>query len=799
MRLQMMAGHQERRRLHRNGMATRAGLLVFCACFLASIALGQSEQHAVFGLIYDIESDEALTGAAVMDTTSGQGDATDLYGRFLLLVPEGAIHLHISYLGYADTLASMTIRADTLIRVGLRPVDRELTAVEVSAELKKVTSMSDNWLIPREIDQVPAMGGVVDVVKALQLLPGVMAGTEGEAGLYIRGGSDNQTLFLLDGTPVYNMKRLFGLLSVYNSDVVRSVKLVKGAGSSRYGGRLSSVLDVAMKEGNLHKRSTTAKVGLLSASVTTEGPIRPGNVAYLLSFRRAHLGDIYRLFQDRNEDDKYHYAFYDVVGKVSMIGEHHGLYLSIYGGLDRSVQSFTNSFYFFIDVLEEYAGRLSWGNLTGSLRWHAQLSPVMAADLTVSRTAYGVALNETTNITANGGRTDEDVKYRSSVADWSARMHLERQVGEEHRVRLGGVAILHGYLPGRMRSTRRYLTAGTTETNNRGSKPARSGEAALYLEDEIRIDDWGRAVVGVRASGVLVKERGYAALEPRLSIQYRAGGNTMLDASYAQSRQYAHFLSRQGIGVPMDIWLPPTDKVGPQRSWELALGATHFLGEAAIEVSSAAYFRRMKGLVTHFEGYLLIVDADHWERYVHVGDGEAYGLELLARKRRGRLTGWVAYTLARTTRRFDGMNEGKSFPYRADRRHDLAVTARWQLNGRWALSGTWVFSTGNAISLPVARTAYVPDNTGFAWSGSQATYAYLMGPRNGTRSPPYHRLDFGAQYNRGRHTATFGCHNIYAHRNPFLMYARAGHDGRVVYKKVSLFILIPTISYSITL
>ncbi len=776
-------------------------LTIFLVAY-APPSWSQQQRHTVSGYVYDAASGELLTKATVLSIKTARGTATDEYGRFVLIVEADSVHLRFSYLGYIEEYLRLVLRADTLVRVGLARSPVELEEVSVAAD-HAVTSLSQIQLTPREIDRMPAMAGETDVVKALQLLPGVQGGREGAAGLYVRGGSPDQNLVLLDGTPIYNANHLLGFLSTFNPDVIRSVNLSRGAGSARYGGRLSSVLDVAMKEGNLYERQTYATIGIVAARVTTEGPIRRGRAAYLFSARRTYLDALWRIAQP--SDEKFGYYFFDLVGKVNWVGSRQRVYLSLYGGQDRFWLRYDENE---SSYSEQYEGALFWGNLTGSLRWQSQLSPRLLASASLSRTSYTVAFDEKSRYRA-GREQDETYNgttYRSGVADWTAKADLDLRVGFGHRIRVGGNATLHTYTPSTARVSSQDRPADSVSTRVVGSESRLlAWETAVYAEDEIVLGRRVLAVLGLRGSAFMVADASYAALEPRLVLRYTLNANTSIEASFAEARQYTHLVSRSGIGIPLDLWLPTTDAIGPQQARQVSLGATRKLqSQAAVEVSAEVYLKKMTGVLTPIEGSSLLgIDATGWERRVEVGHGKAYGLETLVRKREGRLTGWVAYTLARSTRRFDGIDDGKQFPYQYDRRHDLALTASYQLTKRWALSGTWVYASGNAAWLPVARAPDVEDFAGYRYySNDPELSAYVYGARNGWREPAYHRLDFAArrtnELRRGTRTWTMGLYNVYAQRNPFYLYAKTRDDGRLTFRKVSPFILIPAFSYAIT-
>jgi hypothetical protein len=766
----------------------------------APAALAQAPRHTISGYVFDAGSGEALIGATVSDTASGRGAATDRYGRFSLLLESGPTDLCLSYLGYAETHVRFVVQGDTLLRLAMTATPLDLDAINVSASRSGVspTALNSVRLSPEEVERVPAMGGETDLVKVLQLMPGVQGGREGSSGLYVRGGSPDQNLVLLDGTPVYNANHLLGFLSTFNPDVLRSVELTKGAGSARYGGRLSSVLDVSMKEGDLYERRTRGAVGLVSARVTTEGPIREGRAAYLVSARRTYLDALWGLFQPPDERGGYH--FYDLVGKASVVGRRQGLYLSLYGGRDRFWTKYEDE-YPGNAGSEVYDGALSWGNLTGALRWYGELSPRLLANTSLGFTSYSLDFDEETHQRSEGQVAREIVGYGSGVTDWIARADFDLRLTPAHLLRFGAHATLHAFRPSVSRVTSRGENADPSSRALGSDDRVLGRAAALYVEDEFSPSrHWG-TIVGLRGAVFSAEGATYPALEPRLALWIAPRAGTRLEGSYAQAHQYVHLVSRSGVGVPLDLWLPTTDRVRPQQAWQGAVGASHEL-TPSLSLSIEAFLKRTRGVIAPIEGSSLLgIDAEGWEDRVEVGRGEAHGVEILVRKREGRLTGWVSYTLARSTLAFDAVDGGRPFPHRYDRRHDVAVTTSYRLTRGWELSGTWVFATGDALWLPAGRAPAVEDFAGYPDDPfyEPDPTAFVYGTRNGTRAPAYHRLDVAARHTRavggGTRTWTLGLYNAYGRRNPFFLYPRTADDGRLEYRRMSPFVWVPALSY----
>ena len=646
------------------------------------------------------------------------------------------------------------------------------------------------------IKSLPALLGEVDVLKALQLLPGVQSGTEGTSGLYVRGGGPDQNLLLLDGAPVYNASHLFGFFSTFNADALKSVDLVKGGFPARYGGRLSSVIDLRMKEGNMKEIVGEGSVGLVASRLTLEGPIEKDRASFLVSARRTYIDVLARPFMP--PDEKAGYYFYDLNAKANAIlSPTDRVYASLYAGQDRF--SFVSEY---DDSRDE--GGLDWGNVTATLRWNRRLSPRLFANtaLLFSRYRFDVFARDENFDTGYQDAAAYSARYRSGIRDLGARVDLDFVPGPAHYVRFGGGATRHRYSPGAVQSRASETGGPDLERSLAASPEIDATEAFVYVEDDLRLSRALTLNLGLHGSGFAVGRERFVSLQPRLAARLRVGDATAVRASYASMEQYIHLLTNSGVGLPTDLWLPATDRVAPQSAHQVALGVTRTFGPS-VEVSVEGYAKTMRGLIEYRDGASFLNTAfDDWETQVVSGDGRAYGVELFVQKKTGRTTGWVGYTLAWSDRQFDALNRGARYPYRYDRRHDIAVVLGHKLTDRIEFAANWVYGTGPAVTLPLGRAPSFNDDpafrTGFFYADPVSDY----GERGGYRYPAYHRLDVALNFHRktkwGEGIFTLGAYNAYNRKNPFFISLDETYDGEVVrpvFKQVSVFPVIPAISY----
>ncbi|OGX88956.1 TonB-dependent receptor [Hymenobacter coccineus] len=768
----------------------------------------------VSGYVRDRATGENLIGVAVVQAGTGLGTATNTYGFYSLTLPAAgldSVRLATSYVGYARGRWAAPATGSAGHDFLLAPAPNELAGVEVVADPAaedrgpRSTRMGTINVPIAQIKSLPKFMGETDVLKVLQLLPGVQSGGEGTSGLYVRGGSPDQNLILLDGTPVYNASHLFGFFSVFNADALNNVELIKGGFPARYGGRLSSVLDISMKEGNDQAFHGEGAIGLVASRITLEGPIKKDVASFIVSARRTYIDVVAQPFiKAQLAGEKLAgtlgYYFYDLNGKLNWkLSRRDRLYLSAYRGSDnfyahtRDADN-TQATYTRSDV------DLGWGNLTGALRWNHVVNDrlFLNTHLTYSQYQFDVGQNREDRTGAPGQAgtqtTTGSLRYFSNIRDFSLKTDFDYAPSPDHYVRFGAQLTRHAFRPGAFAQTERVDTARSGATL--GSRVLAT-ESALYVEDDYRLSNRLKVNAGLRLNGYFVDGKGYPSLEPRLAARFMLTDEWALKAAYARTTQFIHLLTNSGIGLPTDLWVPATAAVRPQLAHQISLGAARTLrykGEA-FEFSFETYYKPMQNLVEYREGasFLNTTDSD-WQSKVTSGQGWAYGGELFLQKKTGRTTGWLGYTLAWSTRRFPELNGGRAFPYKYDRRHDISLVVIHHFSPTLTLSGTWVYGTGNATTLASGR---------FQTDPQQGYNDY--GDRNSFRMAAYHRFDLDLSKTKkkrwGEIVNSLSIYNVYSRNNPYYLYFQAAYfnnDGTVArppsYRQVSLFPIIPSVS-----
>jgi hypothetical protein len=766
--------------------------LLFCVLFPFS-SQAQQTRYTINGFIRDSQSGENLIGVSIYNPKTGQGTSTNNYGFYSITQPQDSVTLIISYVGYERLTFKVNLNRNIEQNFSLKS-NSELAGVEVigerSEKIKESTRMSTISVPIAQIKSLPALFGEVDVLKTLQLLPGVQSGGEGSSGLYVRGGSPDQNLILLDGAPVYNASHLFGFFSVFNADALNNVELIKGGFPARYGGRLSSVLDITMKEGNMNEVHGEGSVGIIAAKATVEAPIKKDVSSFIISARRTYIDALIRPFMNINTGVGGYY-FYDLNGKVNYkFGQRDRLYLSAYTGYDK--------FYMRYKLADERnTARIGWGNLTTALRWNHILNSQLFANthFTYTKYQFDVGNDFFSTYTDQNGQLKTDkylLHYFSNIRDLSLKTDFDYTPTANHYIRFGGQYILHSFKPGALQEKGNF---GDDQINNNRGTQVLGQEAAVYVEDDIRLSDRLKVNAGLRLSNFIVANKTYSGLEPRISGRYLLTEDLALKASYAKTNQFIHLLTNSTIGLPTDLWVPATKKVKPQSAEQIAMGLARTVFDDKFEVSLEGYYKKMSNLIEFNEGADFLGTTDNnWEDKVTSGQGWSYGLEFFVQKKLGRTTGWVGYTLAWANRKFAQLNNGEMYPYKYDRRHDISVVVSHKLSDEISLSGTWVYGTGNAITLDEAR--YYMGGAGEIGDSHS---------RNNFRMAPYHRIDFSISQTKKRKWGeiinTFGVYNAYNRKNPYFIYfdegySYSGGQSRPAFKQISLFPILPSFSKS---
>ena len=766
-----------------------------------------AQKATISGYIEDADSGEELISATVFDTHSGSGAVANAYGFYSLTLAVGdTVAIEVSYIGYGLKRYAFILRGDTTLNVRLS-ASVELETVEVTASkverIEESVQMSKVEVPVEMIKKMPALLGEVDVLKAIQLLPGVQSGGEGQNGLYVRGGSPDQNLILLDGVPVYNVSHLLGFFSVFNADAIKNVTLTKGGFPARYGGRLSSVIEINMKEGNDREFHGQGSVGLIASRLTLEGPIVKDRASFMVSGRRTYVDLIMRPIIAAAQPDGISFKpklyFYDLNAKVNYkINDKHRLFLSSYMGSDifyfKSREELENAGYFATE------NGVDWGNITTALRWNYQINSRLFANTTLTYSQFEFDFSAAFESEVEGLKESFGARYDSGIHDWAGKVDFDYIPNPNHYLRFGGGATHHTYNPGVTQ-----LEVGFEDLKFDtlvGSEKISSIEYALYAEDDLR---WGalRANIGLHAAAFQVlgdEPEQYFSLQPRLNLRYLLPGDVALKGSFATMTQFINLLTNESLSLPTDLWVPSTKRILPQESWQTAIGAAKTFGDG-YEVSLEAYYKQMKNVLSYREGAEFLGLENDWQDKVTQGDGEAYGLEFFVQKKQGKTTGWIGYTLAWNWRQFDDINGGRRYPFKYDRRHDVEIVLTHQLTKSISLSGTWVYGTGNAITLPLYR--YLTAMT--EKFGNEPEFTFLLeveaiGEKNSFRMKPYHRLDLGIEFFKQKkkwsRTWVISVYNVYNRKNPYYVYPAATDGGKRVFKQVSLFSIIPSVAYN---
>lgn len=768
--------------------------------FLIMFFQGYSQKITISGYITEKGSKELLPGVNIYHAASGSGTATNSYGFYSLTLPSSdSVELSFSFIGYTTQVKRMSGKTGLELDIELYPEGVELEEFVLNAEqtrkVSEETRMSTVDIPIEQIKQIPALLGEKDVLKVIQLMPGVQKGSEGSSGLYVRGGGPDQNLIILDDATVYNASHLFGFFSLFNGDALKSVELTKGGFPARYGGRLSSVLEMQMKDGNKEKLTGEAGIGIISSRLTLEGPIKKNKSSFLVSGRRTYIDAL--IYPFLPDDEKFGYFFYDFNAKANFIlDKKNKLYVSGYFGKDK--------FYYrskYRDNTEDVF--LKWGNATATTRWNHQFNQKVFANTSLIFSDYKFVIG----YDFKDASENYSLRYSSGIRDFSLKSDIDFFPNPSHHIKTGIITTYHTFTPSAM-----VVKSSFADENQKSIKAIYAWESAVYAEDDWKITSRLKANVGFRLSHFINKNKNYFNPEPRVSARYMIKDDMSVKASYAVMNQYIHLLTNTGIGLPTDLWVPTTDKVKPQHSQQLALGLSKDFSDKGLTMAIEGYYKWSENIIGYKEGAsFLLIEADEdseevkWEDNVTPGKATSYGAEFLLQRKFGKLTGWIGYTLSWTWLQFDSLNFGKKFHARYDRRHDISVVGIYKIKENITLSATWVFGTGNAITLPLAgynAATNVPSSNGSSYNGMlYSNYVSDYGEKNSFRMAPYHRFDIAVQFHKKKkrveRTFELGVYNSYNRKNPFYYYA--GYDevtGEAELRQVSLFPIIPSVSWT---
>jgi hypothetical protein len=809
----------------------------FLGCLInTSLTAQEKQKYTISGYVKNADDGEYSIGASVYIKELLKGGSTNQYGFYSITVEEGNYTLVSTYIGYKDFTKQIILNKNLQINIDLQPTAINVKEVEVTAERtdKNVTStiVGSVNLDMEEIKKLPAFLGEVDVMKTVQLLPGVKSAGEGNTGFYVRGGGPDQNLILLDEAVVYNASHLLGFFSVFNGDAIKSINLIKGGMPAQYGGRLASVLDISMKDGNVKKYEAEGGVGIVSSRLTLQGPIKKDTGSFIVSGRRTYIDILARPFAKPGAAIKNSGAyFYDINAKASYrLSNKDRLFLSGYFG--RDILNFT-------DNISEFKLGINWGNATGVMRWNHLFNDKLFMNVSAILSEYKFSFA--------AQQSGFEIKLFSGIKDWNGKVDFSYYPAIRHEIKFGVNYIFHTLTP-----TSVSAKQDETEFDFGKIKKNKAHEVAIYTSDVFDLTDKIKLNAGLRYSYFLQvgpfdrykkdptndqttdilhyapnkKVVDYGGLEPRFSARFELNSKSSIKASYTYNLQYIHLASLSAVTLPTDTWVSSSELVRPQKGTQYSLGYFRNFKDNMFETSVEVYYKNLKNQIEYKDGSLPGADVnDNADNQFVFGSGEAYGTELFIKKRVGKFSGWIGYTLSYTQRTFPDLNQGKTFYAKYDRRHDVSIVLSYELTPKWSFAAIWVYGTGNAITIPVSYY-YIDGN-----------FVTEYGDRNSFRMPPYHRLDLSATYTpdrvkkreqrkqriiaryqrNGRDTTTihlsnkwiknyesswnFSIFNAYNRHNPYIIYFSTDgspYDGtlKIKVRKVFLFPILPSITWN---
>ncbi len=764
----------------------------FCVIFLLYLAFPLTtlaqQRFTLSGYLRDATSGEALIYATIYPESLKTGVSTNEYGFFSITLPEGKYNVIFSYIGYQTIKKEMAFDKNLHENVALSPRETNIEEVTIIGQSKeniiRQNEIGTVRLNVKELNTIPVFFGEQDILKSIQLMPGVSPVGEGNSGFYVRGGNSDQNLILLDDAPVFNPSHLLGFFSVFNSDAIRDVKLYKGGVPARYGGRASSVMDIRMKEGNMKDYHVSGGIGLISSRLMAEGPISKDKSSFMISGRRSYADFFLPLSNDEKIKHNKLY-FYDLNLKTNLI-------------INKNNRVFLSG-YFGRDVLEAKDFGFSWGNKAGSLRWNHQFSPSLFANTTLVINDYNYKTE---------GDIDGKFSLEAGINDLSIKQDYAFSLINRLNFLFGFNSVLHHFKPGEVMSSSKNIKSFRISEKD-------GLESAVYAFLEHQLSDNVNIGYGIRMSnfsrigpdtentynstGSILKTesfasgkfyRNYFGLEPRFNLTWLLSEVSSLKAGFNRMSQYIHLLSNSSAGTPVDYWLPSSNNIKPQFISQISAGYFREFKSNGINFSVEGYYKNMENQIDYRNNADVFLN-ENAEAELLFGKGRSYGLEFLCKKDDGIFTGWISYTLSRTEKRFDEINDGTWYPARQDRTHDISIVANLKTGKRLSLSATWVYYTGNAITFPSGK---------YEIDGNIVNY-YTS--RNGYRMPAYHRLDLGAnlllkESPKFRSELSIGLFNAYGRKNAYSIsfQTKEGNASQTEAVKLYLFSVVPSVTWN---
>ena len=761
--------------------------------FLVIFQSVYSQSHTISGYVSDVNTGERIIGAYVTDSLSKSVCQTNNFGFYILKNIGNKSILQATYIGLKSKAVYLSILQDTLLNIGMQPaVELKEVVISTSKYKHNVNSpLGLNTISISQLTSIPALGEP-DLIKSIQSQPGIKGGIEGSAGIYVRGGSAGENLFMLDDVPIYNISHLYGFFSTFNSSVVKDIKLLKGCFPARYGGRVSSVVDVRSRDGNNRSIQGEVSIGIISSKLTLEGPLLSDKTTFVISGRRSYF-DLYSgLLKHVNLLDKDFpgYYFYDLNARLThTFSQKDKIFLSIYKGNDKIRNK--NETTLTSDIIDETSG---WGNLIGSLRWNHTLGNSIFLNTTIAYSRYNsFTLNryKSTYEDSTLNKTFEKnyrASYMSEISDIIVKTDFDYSISNNHKLLFGAGNTFHTFNPGENTYTMSDQKLNEQIDTSFTNKRLYASEPFFYAEDELSVSDKVSINTGLRLSGFVSNGTMYFNAEPRLSVNFNLLPGLVLKSGYSRMVQYMHLLTSSGLTMPDDIWVPALKGLLPLKSDQINAGVAYDL-DKIILFSIELYFKWLNNTADYRNGSSLLADLSPWYEKTTQGHGTTKGIEVSVEKQEGRMTGSINYTLSTASRKYADLNNGKTFPFDYDRLHDLNISLNYHVFKKWDLSVLWVYGSGYPVTLPVEKYFSALGTIGYK-------QIYYLPSLNNCRLPAYHRLDMGIHYKTqtrlGEQILSCDVFNAYDRKNPVNMY----YNGDS-FKYSYLLPIIPSVTYTL--
>ena len=801
---------------------------------LLSLNVFAQKKVTISGYITDSKSSETLIGATVYDEKSKHGAITNVFGFYSLTLPEGECALKFSYVGYSQQTFNLTLKNDTAINVKLSEV-AELEEVVVTAEKEDagISSVKMGSLdVPvKVIEHTPSLLGETDVMRTIQLMPGVQQGMAGSSAVYVRGGGGDENLILLDGAPVYKVDHLFGFFSVFTPEAVKKVTFYKSSFPARYNGRVSSVIDVRTKDGDMQKFTKSISIGLLTSRFTLEGPIKKDKTSFSVSGRTTYLSlltaPVFSVLKIDGEKTNLGYWFYDFNAKVNhKFSDKDRLYVSFYRGVDKF---WVKDTYEYKDSDGSYKDKdkyfLRWGNLISTARWNHVFSPKLFSNTTLSFNKYKMAVGDNYDYTKTSsyyGNESEvyESEYNSSIMDLGLSDDFDFMANEKHTIKFGFNYINHDFDPETSHTKIKSKSSQNPENNQDtvirkpGAKKIYANELSLYAEDDWKLFDCLHLNPGFAYTLFAVGKKSYSNFQPRFSLKYSPVKALAVKASYTRMSQCVHLLTSTPISMPTDLWVPITENIKPETAEQYSVGF-YYTGLKMWELSLEGYYKKLNNVLEYKDGMSFMGFSSNWQDLVAMGRGTAKGIEFLARKTTGKATGWISYTLSKADRDFDAdsqVNNGDPFPFTYDRRHNIGIVYNQKFNDRIDLDVTWTYYSGANSTVSVSKeTVIFPEKRlGYDWWDiehglipNNTTKTEYVTNRNNYRLPATHLMCIGVNFHKQKKRCerifNLSVYNAYNSKNPDFCFSKVKDEGgreKYVLRKITILPLIP--SFTIT-